>query len=509
MSAENNKRIAKNTMMLYIRMLLLMAVSLYTSRIVLNTLGIEDYGIYNIVGGVIILFSFFNNAMSNATMRFLSFELGKKDDYQLKRTFSMSVNVHLGIALLILVLAETIGLWFLNTHLNIPDERMRAANWVYQFSIATFIVNIVRVPYHSTIIAHEKMTFYAYLSIIEGLLKLGVVFLLQVFGFDKLIFYGFLILIVSLVTLLTYFIYCVKNFEASHYDFFWDSKLFNRLISFSGWTMFGSVANVGSAQGTNVLLNIFYGVTVNAAMGIANQVNNAINGFVQNFQTAFRPQIVKSYAEGDNRYLMQLIFQTSKFSFLLLYFISLPILLNTEIVLQLWLKNVPEHAVDFVRLILVYSLLESMSGPLWMTVQATGRIKSYQVFISFLILSNLWISYIFLKLGYNPNVVLWIRIAISFLSFVYRIAYLKKAVALPLKQFLTDVPLNILMVIIISFSIPFFASYYFAAGITRFLATSGISILTAGSSIYFIGLKKNEKKHILLFLTKLIKKQHV
>ena len=321
MPSSNNKHIAKNTLMLYFRMILTMLVSLYTSRIVLNTLGVEDYGIYNIVGGVVILFSFFNNAMSNATQRFLSFELGQNNSVQLKRTFSMIINVHIGIAFLIFLLAETVGLWFLNTHINIPTERMKAANWVYQFSIFTFLINIIRVPYHATIVAYEKMSFYAYLSIIEVLLKLGVVFLIQISPLDKLIFYGFLIFVVSVLILLVYKIYCNKNFDAANYNFFWDTKLFKTLISFSGWSLFGSAANVSSKQGTDILLNIFYGVMVNAAMGIANQVNNAVNGFVQNFQTAFKPQIVKSYAANETDYLIRLIFQTSKFSFF--YFIVL------------------------------------------------------------------------------------------------------------------------------------------------------------------------------------------
>lgn len=486
-------------------MLLIMAVSLYTSRIVLNTLGVEDYGIYSIVGGVVILFSFFNNAMSIATQRFLSFELGRENIKQLRRTFSMSLNVHFGIALLILFFAETVGLWFLNTQLNIPAERMKAANWVYQFSILTFLVNIIRVPFHSTIIAYEKMSFYAYLSIIEALLKLGVVFLIQISLYDKLIFYGFLIFIVSLLILLVYKIYCNRNFDSSRYYFFWDIKLFKTLISFSGWSLFGSLANVGSKQGTNILLNIFYGVTVNAAMGIATQVNNAINGFVHNFQTAFRPQIVKSFASGDNKYLMQLIFQTSKFSFFLLYFIALPILLNTEIVLQLWLKNVPEYAVGLVRLILIYSLLETISGPLWMTVQATGKIRKYQIIISFIILSNLWASYLFLKLGYSPYFVLWIRIFINFFSLVFRLIYLKKMISFPVLKFLKKVPLNLLLVVLISLVIPVLVNYYLA-GISGFIYTTLISIVSVGITIYWIGLNMKEKDYLkALFIKKIIR----
>jgi O-antigen/teichoic acid export membrane protein len=495
MPSSNNKHIAKNTLMLYFRMILTMLVSLYTSRIVLNTLGVEDYGIYNIVGGVVILFSFFNNAMSNATQRFLSFELGQNNSVQLKRTFSMSINVHIGIAFLIFLLAETVGLWFLNTHINIPTERMKAANWVYQFSIFTFLINIIRVPYHATIVAYEKMSFYAYLSIIEVLLKLGVVFLIQISPLDKLIFYGFLIFVVSVLILLVYKIYCNKNFDAANYNFFWDTKLFKTLISFSGWSLFGSAANVSSKQGTDILLNIFYGVMVNAAMGIANQVNNAVNGFVQNFQTAFKPQIVKSYAANETDYLIRLIFQTSKFSFFLLYCIALPILLNTEIVLQLWLKRVPAYAVGFVRLILIYSLLDSISGPLWMTVQATGRIKKYQIAISFIILSNLLISYLFLKQGYNPYIVLWIRIFLNITSLIYRITYLKKTISFPATKFVQKVILNIVAVVSISIVLPTIINC-FTTGFNGFICSTLISVFSVGIVIYWVGLNSNEKNYI-------------
>ncbi len=481
--------------MLYIRMLLLMVVSLYTSRIVLNTLGVEDYGIYSIVGGVVILLSFFNNAMSIATQRFLTFELGRNNLFLLKRTFSMSINVHLGIALLILLLSETIGLWFLNTQLNIPQERMQAANWVYQFSILTFLLNIIGVPYHSTIIAYEKMSFYAYFSIIEAFLKLGIVFMIQESAFDKLISYGFLLFLVSVLIFVVYKIYCNRFFETSHYILFWDSKLFKTLISFSGWSLFGSIANVGSKQGTNILLNIFFGVTVNAAMGIANQVNNALNGFVQNFQTAFRPQIIKSFAARDSKYLMQLIFQTSKYSFFLLYFITLPILLNTELVLQLWLKTVPDYAIGLVRLILIYSLLETISGPLWMTIQATGKIRNYQIIISAIIISNLWITYLFLKWGYSPYSVLWIRVLLNLLSFVFRIVYLKKHIDLSIIDFSKKVPLKILSVVVVSLILPFVFSF-FNHGFIGFVYSTLISFISVGASIYFLGVNSFEKMKI-------------
>ncbi len=334
MHSSKTKQIAKNTSLLYFRMLITMIVTLYTSRIVLNTLGIEDFGIYNIIGGVIILFTFLNVAMSNTTQRFLSFELGRNDMEQLKKTFSMSMTAHISIALIVFLLSETVGLWFINTQLNIPAERMNAANWVYQFSILTFVFQIIRVPYNASIIAYERMSFYAYISIIEVILKLAVVFLLQKGGFDKLIFYSILLFIVSIIILYAYKVYCNKKFKISRYYFFWDGSLYKNIMSFSGWSLMGSVASISANQGINILLNIFFGVAVNAAMGIANQVNGALNSFVVNFQTAFKPQIVKSYAEGDKKYLTQLILQTSKFSFFLFFIVSIPILLNTEFALK-------------------------------------------------------------------------------------------------------------------------------------------------------------------------------
>ena len=285
MMSVNGKRVAKNTMMLYIRMLLIMAVSLYTSRIVLKVLGVEDFGIYNIVAGIVVLFSFLNSAMSSATQRFLSFELGRGDINEVRRVFSMSMTAHISIALLILLFAETVGLWFLNTQINIPVDRVGAANWVYQFSILTFCIQIIRVPYNASIIAYERMTFYAYISIIEVVLKLLIVFLLVYFDFDKLKIYSVLIFLITLVICLSFKYFCCKTFPICRYNFFWNASLYKKIMSFSGWSLFGSVANVGSQQGMNILLNIFYGVSINAAMGIANQVSQAVYNFVYKFHS--------------------------------------------------------------------------------------------------------------------------------------------------------------------------------------------------------------------------------
>jgi len=487
-----------------------MVVSLYTSRIILNTLGVSDFGIYNIVGGVVVLFSFLNNAMSSATQRFLNFEIGKKDFEQLKKVFSASINVHISIALIVFVLSETIGLWFVNSQLNLPIERMDAVNWVYQFSIFIFMISIIQVPYNATIIAHEQMSFYAYISIVEVSLKLCVVFLLQYLSYDKLKLFSVLICIVAIIVIIIYKLYCTKKYASSRYSFFWDATLYKQLLNFSGWSLLGSFANVGKTQVINIFLNIFCGVLVNAAMGITNQVSSALNGFVTNFQLAFNPQIVKSYAANERDYLMKLIFQTSKYSYYLLLMLSLPILINTEFILKLWLSIVPQYTVVFCQLTIISLLIESISGPLWMTVQATGKIKKYQIAISSALLLNIPFSYILLKLNFVPFSVLWVNIGVGIIALITRILFLKSLINLPIKRFLKEVVLNIIAVTICTIPLPLFMKYYMHIDCLGLVLTSMISILSTGTFIYFIGLKIQEQYYIknktLVFFKSIISK---
>ncbi len=490
---ENIQRITKNTLLLYFRMILTMGVSLYTSRIVLLTLGIDDYGIFNIVGGIVALFSFLNNAMSTATQRFLNFELGGGDDREVKRVFSMSMTAHISIALLVIILGETVGLWFLNNHLNIPAERVAAANWVYHFSILTFCIQIIRVPYNASIIAYERMSFYAYISIAEVLLKLLSVFLLVYFGWDKLKLYSVLTFIVILITLALYKLYCNKVFTTCRYNFFWEASLYKKLMSFSGWSLFGSIANVGAQQGLNIMLNIFWGVTVNAAMGIATQVSTAVYSFVSNFQTAFNPQITKSYASNDRSYFMSLIFQSSKFSYFLLFFLALPILICTEFVLKAWLQIVPEYAASFCRLIIVFLLIDAISAPLWMSVQATGKIKKYQMLMGSLIFLNLPLAYLILKLGFEPSGVLVVRVLINLITFFIRILYLRPKIGLPAKRYITDVIVPITLVTLTAMPLPILVNEYFSNW-SGFIGTAITAVISTLTCVFLIGLKKYEKE---------------
>jgi O-antigen/teichoic acid export membrane protein len=345
------------------------------------------------------------------------------------------------------------------------------------------------------------MSFYAYISIIEVILKLAVVFLLQQGGFDKLIFYSILLFIVSILILFAYKVYCNKKFTISKYYFFWDGSLYKNIMSFSGWSLMGSVASISANQGINILLNIFFGVAVNAAMGIANQVNGALNSFVVNFQTAFKPQIVKSYAEGDKNYLTQLILQTSKFSFFLLFIVSIPILLNTEFVLKIWLKQVPEYAVEFCQLIIIYSLMEAISGPLWMSVQATGNIRNYQIIISLLFILNLPVSFIFIKLGFNPPVVMLIKIIVDAIVLTTRVLFLKSLLKVPIKLFLQEVFLKLILLVLIVIPIPLFVKTKFD-GWNQVIITTSISILITALGIYWIGMKKNERIFVMSAISK-------
>ena len=429
MISSDNRRIAKNTLALYVRMGVTMLVSLFTSRVVLQTLGVEDFGIYNVVGGVVVLFSFLNAAMSSATQRFLNFELGRRDFAQVGRVFSMSMSVHFAIAGAVLLLAETLGLWFLNAQLNIPAERMAAANWVYQFSVASTLLGIMLVPYNATIIAYERMTFYAWASIATTFLRLGIVYLLVIGNADKLVLYAALTFAVGVLMQIVHVAYCRRAFpRTAVYRPFRDKKLFRELVSFSGWWLFGGVANMANSQGINMVVNIFCGVAVNAAMGIANQVYAAVYQFVMNFQTAFSPQITKLYSAENEGTFLKLVFRASKFSFFLMVFLATPILINADFILEIWLGNVPEHTASFVRWIIVSSVIDALASSLCISASATGKIRNYQMIVSSLILTNVPVSILLLWCGYSPVSVIVVRAAVNFTVSVWRIFYLHRMI---------------------------------------------------------------------------------
>ena len=473
-----------------------MLVSLYTSRVVLDALGVEDYGIYNVVGGIVVLFTFINNAMVSSTQRYLNYEIGRNDFEQTRYVFSISLNIHILIAIFILILSETIGLWFLNTTIKYPESREFAVHAIYQLSVLTTCVKIIRAPYNAAIIAYERMSFYAYLSIIEAVLQLFIVYLLKILTFDRLVMYGILLLAVSVIINVCYYGYCRLNFETCKYILVRNKTLYKQLLSFSGWSLLGGVANIGASQGLNMILNFFCGVTVNAAMGIANQVNSAVSSFVTSFQTAFNPQIVKSYAAGENSYFINLILSTSKYSYLLLFVIAFPIYICCPEVLSIWLTEVPDYSVSFCRLMLIFTLLDALQGPLWFSVQAVGKIKTYQIIMSFMILANLPIAYLLMKLGYAPSSVLIVRCIINFATLFVRLWYLNRLYDFPIRRFLVEVIARIIPITFIAGAMMYIIPYNISFPVIKFLFVGIFSIILNMILIMFIGITTQERNVI-------------
>lgn len=486
-------------------MLLIMAVTLYTSRVVLDVLGVEDFGIYNVVGGIVVLFTFINNAMVIATQRFLNYELGKNDSQATARVFSASVTIHIAIALLTFVLAETVGLCFLNNFIQYPEGKNIAVHFTYQFSILATCVNIIRTPYNAAIIAHEHMTFYAYVSIIEVILRLLIVYLLYISTIDRLILYAILMFFIVLIVTISYYIYCKRQFPICHYSYYWNQSIYKELVSFSGWSLLGGLANIGANQGLNILLNVFFGVTVNAAMGIANQVNTAVYSFVSNFQTAFNPQIVKSYAVGDVGYFIRLILATSKYSYILLFVIALPIYICCSEILDIWLTEVPDYAVSFCRLMLIFSLLDALQGPLWFSVQATGRIMIYQILMSCMIMSNVPIAYICLKIGYSPDCVLIVRCFVNFLTLFVRLWYLRRLYQFPILEFFQNVICRIVPVTLLAYCVAYIPIEN-TTTLMKVLIVILETVLVNTFLIIVIGLNTNEKQIIVRNFKRLYEK---
>ena len=504
-TSDNNKRIAKNTLLLYFRMLFMMVVSLYTSRVILNALGVEDFGIYNVVGGVVAMFSVISGALSAAISRFITYELGKGDQSRLNKIFSASVTIQLLLSLIIVVLIESVGVWFLNAKMTIPETRMTAANWVLQFSIITFVINLISVPYNAAIIAHEKMSAFAYISILEAVGKLAIAFLIIWSPMDKLIFYAILMCVVAVVVRLTYGHYCKKHFAECTYHFHWDKDILKQMFGFAGWNFIGAASAVLRDQGGNIIINIFYGPAANAARGIAIQVNNAVTGFVTNFMTALNPQITKSYASGDREYMMTLLYQGARLSFYMLLLLSLPILVNTHYILVIWLKLVPEHAVLFVQLILVFAMSESISNPLITAMLATGKIRNYQIVVGGLQMMNLPISYICLRLGCMPESVLIVAIVISQCCLAARLYMLRGMIGLSSIMYLKKVYLNVAMVTVVACIIPVLLAHQLSESFISFVILALVAMASTVITEFTIGCNKKERAFVLEKIRKIKK----
>lgn len=506
--AENTKRIAKNTLMLYVRMLFGMLVSLYTSRVVLQALGVEDYGIYNVVGGVVAMFSMISNSLSSSVSRFLTFELGKGNLEGLKRVFSTSLSIHVALVLVIVLLSETLGLWFLNTHMTIPENRLYAANWVFQASVLTFVINLLSVPFSASIVSHERMSAFAYIGILDIMLRLLIVLFIAYSGwnFDRLIIYSLLLVGVVCIMQAIYWNYCTRNFEECKFGLSFDVNYWKEMSSFAGWNFIGCTAGLLKDQGVNILLNLFIGPIINAARGIANTVNNVLASFSGNFMTALNPQITKSYAAGDYDYMFSLVERGSRFSYYILLLFALPMLFETEFVLTLWLKHYPEHTVNFVRLILIVSMCDILSNTLINLQVATGKIRNYQLVVGGMLLMNFPLSYFCLKMGLSPESTLIVALIVAVCCLFLRLFFLRKMVGLSMKRYLCKVCGNVLLVTLVATIIPALLFFRMSDGWVRFLIICIISILITITSIYWIGCNANERNFIREKVFKIIRK---
>lgn len=494
---SNNKRIAKNTLLLYFRMLFLMLVNLFTSRIVLNTLGVEDFGIYNVVGGSIAMLTIISGSFTSAISRFLTFELGRGDKEKLRTIFSTSMNIQVALSLVIILIGELAGGWFLNSQMNIPPERMEAANYILHYSLGIFVLNLLSVPYNSVIIAHEKMGAYAYISILDVLLKLAVAYVITFSTYDKLSSYGILLLIEALVIRLIYGLYGKRSFEECNYHLIYNKKVLNEMASFAGWNFLGVTAGVLNTQGVNVLMNLYFGVAVNAARGIAVQASTAIAYFVHSFTTAVNPQITKSYAAGDKEYMYSLVCRSSKFSAFLFLLIAIPLTVETPLIFSIWLKEPPEYAVLFFRLGLLGTLMDSvLANSLMTAIFATSDIKKYQILVTIwggMVFPLTWIAY---KLGATAECTYIIYFIIYCIVLYVRLRVIEQKLQLQMKEYVMSVLSRFLPVVLLSYILPIGITLILPSTLLRIVITTFLGVFTTAIAVYVIGLTSKEREII-------------
>lgn len=499
MAENNSQRVAKNTLYLFIRMILVLIVGLYTSRIVLQVLGVEDYGIYNVVGSVVVFLNFLKMALTNATYRYLAIEIGKKSGHRLHEVYSMSINIHILLAIIVWIILECVGVWFLNYKLNIPPERMVAANWLFQFSLLSFCISIVQTPYNSNIIAHERMNFYAVVSIIETILKLAIVYLLLISPIDKLISYGVLQMFVAALVGIFYITYCNRTFTDCRYIHYWKTSLAKELVSYSGWSLLVNASDVIALQSMSIFFNLFFGVIANAAMGITQQVTSHLGAFLGNFTQSFNPQIIKSYAAKEYDYFMKLIFSSSKISFFLFLFIALPVVANIEFILTVWLGEYPENTPTFIRVIVFYSIFESTQHPFLNAVHATGRIKVHQIMMASLKLASIPVMYFVLARGAEGYWMLVVWVTFTFIWCVVRTVYMHFLIGMSLRKYFYEVILKIIVVSTLCVPPTFYIVSCIKYSVSAFVASCAFSSCSLSLLIWFYALNQSERNIILNF----------
>lgn len=495
-TSDINKRIAKNTIILYIRMLFGMAVSFYTSRVVLNTLGAEDFGLFDVVGGVISFLHIFTWALTSSTQRYLTFSLGQGDEKRLQEVFMTSWFIHLALALFILLLGETVGLWFVREKLVVPDGRIFAAEIVYHTAIISTIISVMYAPYNASIIAHEKMSAYAYFYIFGLIFKLLVVFLLVHSPWDKLITYSWLNLGVLIIMTIVQIAYCNYNFIETRWRKIYNSSISKEMKGFVGWNLISSLVAVLQTQGLSILLNLFFGPLLNAARAVAVQVQGVVLQFSGNFQTALNPQITKTYAQGQLELMHKLIERSSRYTFLLIYVIALPIMLEAPTLLNIWLVNVPDHTVTFLRIMMITVTIDAVANPLMQASAATGDIKRYVLTLCIITLQTFPLAYIALKLGAVPESVFIVHLCVAIVAFIARVLVIRPMIHLPAKWYLTSLLKHSLIVIAISLPLPLLLSIYTPNTTLNSLATCAVAVLSAGVASLFFGMSISERKTV-------------
>lgn len=507
---NNTSRIAKNTIILYIRSFIVLLITLYTSRVILQALGVVDFGIYNVVGGVISALSFLNWSLQGTYQRFFNVEMARGGSESISKQFKVANSIQLLMALIIVLLAETIGLWFVNTHLVIPADRMIAANWIYQVTIVSAVISVLCSPFGALITAYERMDLFAFISIISALLRLVIVFIVKYTSFDKLIVYSLLLLSVSIIEWILYVILTKRLFPESSLRMTWDKKMMMSMTSFGGWVIVDSLSQMLKGQGINIVLNMFFGPVVNSARGIAYQVMNAINQFISSFQTSFRPQLTKSYAEGDYNYMRQLYYSSSKLSYYLLFVISLPIILETEYILHLWLgDNVPDYTASFTRIVLITTFVSAFANPTSCIAYATGNIKKFTVVVSSIMLSIVPISYFFLRLGGNPNVALWVSFFVSIIAQIVRVFILNRLVDVDIKVYMKRVIIPILGCSILISVLSVIPILFLSPSFVRLVVSILISMVISFTTIWLLGLDLNERRLIQNKITSFLSRKKV
>lgn len=504
--SDKNKRIAKNTLFLYFRMLVTMLVTFYATRIVLQVLGVSDYGLYNAVGGVTAMFSMFGTTLAAGTQRFLNVAMGEGDDAKLKQVFSISMGLNVAIMVVLLIIAETAGLWFLNTKLNIPAGREGAAFWVYQFSVATLLVNLYQTTFSSCLIAHEEMNMYAYMSIYDAVMKLLIVFLIQRVAYDKLIFYAALLMFVSFSSAIIYAIYCKKRYKECTFRLQWKGALAKQIIEYSGWNIFGTSVSFFTGQGVNLVLNIFCGTVINAARGLAMTVNTAIVQFCSNFQVAVNPQIIKNFASKDYDKMYSLVVNNARVVEYLYLFIAIPAFLEIEFMLNLWLGkgSYPEITVVFLRIILIQSAFQVVNRPMVTCVHASGKMKWPNLTAGISLMMMLPVSYMILKFGGSATIVFIVCACMWTFDNIWDVYWPHKYVGIPVGMIFKKIYLNIIIGLIPMFLVPYLFSLFMPFGndIVKFFSVCAVSVVTSAIVIYFWGLTPgmrslvNEKLHI-------------